>query len=429
MRLAVIALFVLAAFSLVAALGGGGVFGGGGGQLPNLPVVVVVRASAGPDVTTTVGEKFTVDASASTGSSLQYKYTFYKPTQSLTFLGGTGVGTGLGTGTGMGLGTGLGGITVPALTVVKEFDWSSNNKQDFTYYDAGTATVKVQVKSGTTTSEDTLTATVNDVKRCGEGEYLDADGNCVAKTTDADVAGYASKADFQALTKQCYYDSGGGVQAMTPALGWPDYGALYMTALDSGGLIIDYGNYGPTPLTMVSYCDVSDKVDMGERSEVTAFSWTSTDYSNSNIAFTLNIYDSGNNLLSSKAVSSKGSVGGLSLKKGRYAEWVARFNPSSNPHSSTLGGVWVEHKPAPVTITPVIGLKVKSGDEIVWYAKDSVSPGHNIKTYSWDFDGDAVADSDKGIDRWLYSSDADVLLTVSDDTPASDSTTIPVEVV
>jgi hypothetical protein len=176
-------------------------------------------------------------------------------------------------------------------------------------------------------------------------------------------------------------------------------------------------------------CVVSDTIDTGERSDVSALSWEKMSYGDASVTFSVRSKAKADGAWSGWVTVDNPGDTPEGFAPGRYLQWAAAFKYSSNPHGSILGSLWVEHKPKPITLNAVIGLKVQKDDEIVWYAKDSLSPGHLIKSYAWDFDGDAVTDSDKGIDRWPYASSADVTLTVSDDTPASDSITFPVEVV
>jgi hypothetical protein len=121
------------------------------------------------------------------------------------------------------------------------------------------------------------------------------------------------------------------------------------------------------------------------------------------------------------------------LSPGRYLQWAAVFKYSSNPHGSVLGNVWVQHEPKPLIITPSIGIVVEQDDNLLWYAKDSTSPGRLIESYLWDFGDDSGIVSD-GIVKKSFMDTTEVgvpylvKLTVLDDTPASDSVLVPVEV-
>lgn len=303
-------------------------------------------------------------------------------------------------------------------------------------------TVTDGVKSYCTTNcpatKKDITVYVTDIVACygyDTPHYLNSDGNCVEASVDEgnSLNTYSSKAEMEALTRKCYADIDGTITEFTEADGYAAID-IYMPVNSRGELAIQFGDYPtPVPATLPpDYCTASDKIDTSGRSRVKAFSWSSSDYSDSEIVFTLKSYDDTNTLIDTETVSSKGSQ--PDLEKGQYLEWIVRFNPSSNPHSSMLGAVWLEAEPAPFEIEAVIGIQVVEKENVVWYAKDSISPGQLIESYEWDF-GDGTDTSDKGIVIHAYATDNvgldpyDLKLTVSDDLPSSDSITIPVEVI
>ncbi len=287
------------------------------------------------------------------------------------------------------------------------------------------------------TAQKAITVYVNNIENCmgyDTPHYLSDGGYCVEASQDEGNAlnSYNTKEEMEALTKKCYADIGGTMTELTEAGGFAGSDA-YMPVNSRGEMAVQFGSYpGLVPLTAAEYCIATDKIDTGGRSQVKAFSWSSSDYADSEIVFTLKSYDESNTLIDTETVSSKGAQ--PDLDKGQYIEWTARFNPSSNPHSSMLGSVWLETEPAPFGIEAVIGLRVAEKENVVWYAKDSISPGQLIESYEWDFD-DGSDLSDLGIAYHAFVTDNvglgpyNIELTVSDDTPSSDSIIIPVEVI